>query len=336
MNEGEGHRNGKWTRRYPPGVDRDIFVFVFFLALSFSFWYLNGLSKVIENTIRYPVRYINPPRDRVLASDMPPRLEMELRGPGYSILKLRLSGSRAPVIIDMSKIDFRVLRNRKLPDLQYILTADLNESFRHQLRADFSIVTIKPDTLFFRFDRLITKKVPVIAEVEVVTGPEFFVKGTPEAVPDSVYITGPAPAVDTVNFIKTRVKRFTGVSESFSSSVQIAGSRDFSISERRARVAINIERFTEARMELPVKIVNKPDSIDIKLFPDEVTVRALVAVSDYQGFFDSNIQVVVDLSVLRTVNTDKLPVSVVNVPAYARSVVFSPQELDYIIEPVRR
>lgn len=331
MNGAEENRRSSKVRS-PGGVDRDIAVFAFFLFLSFIFWYLNGLSKIIDNTVKYPVRYINPPRERVLAGELPSRLEMDLRGPGYSILKIRLSGSRAPVVIDMSKAGLRPVRRGQQSGPQYLLTEDLKEMISTQLRADFSIITIRPDTLYFVFDRLLSKKVPVVADIEVQTDKEFFVKGIPHVTPDSVVITGPRPVIDTIDAVKTRPRKFAGVSESFSKNMMLAGSRDFSISERRVNVKVDVEQYTEARLLLPVRLINKPDSIDVKLFPDEITVRALIAVSDYQAIFDSNIQAVIDLSLLRSGSIEKLPVSVINVPSYAQSVMFTPQELDYLIE----
>jgi len=76
-------------------LKKELPVFAFFLLLSFIFWYLNELSKELQGTINYPVRYINPPKDRIVTGDLPDKLEMDLRGPGYSILKVKLSGSRA-------------------------------------------------------------------------------------------------------------------------------------------------------------------------------------------------------------------------------------------------
>jgi hypothetical protein len=317
-------------------LERDVLIFAFFLALSFIFWYLNGLDNEIENTIRYPVRYVNPPSDRVLTGDLPPRLEMQVKGPGYSILKLRLSGSRAPVIVDMSRLEYRELADSVHSNSLYILTNGLRETFRRQLRADFEIISITPDTLVFSFDRLVTHKVPVIADIEVNTDEDFFVRGAPEIIPDSVLITGPEPVIDTISHIRTKQKRFTGINQSFSRNIQLESSRLFTVSERKVSVNVSVEQYTEARLELPVRILNLPDSIDIKLFPDIVSVRLQVAVSDYKAVSESNIQAVTDISSVSLETTGKLPVAIINVPVSARSLIYTPQELDFIIESKRQ
>ena len=88
-------------------INRDFVVFGFFLFLSFIFWYLNSLGKENETCIRYPVKYINIPKERVIVKDPQVELDLYLKGTGYSIFKLRLSGTRAPVIIDISKVNYK-------------------------------------------------------------------------------------------------------------------------------------------------------------------------------------------------------------------------------------
>jgi hypothetical protein len=264
-------------------LERDVVIFAFFLALSFIFWYLNGLDNVIENTIRYPVRYVNPPSDKVLTGDLPPRLVMQIKGPGYSVLKLRLSGNRAPAVVDMSRLEYNELNDSDENTYLYILTSELRETFQRQLRADFEIIRIAPDTLFFSFDRIVTRRVPVFADIEVNTDEDFFIRGTPAVIPDSVLVTGPEPVVDTIIHVRTRHRRFTGINQSFSRNLQLEGSRFYTLSDRRVSINVSVEQYTEARLELPVKMLNLPDSIDIKLFPDVVSVRLQVAVSDYKA-----------------------------------------------------
>lgn len=314
-------------------IDRDFLVFLFFLLLAFMFWYLNGLSKVVESEVKYPVRYINPPKDRVLLGSLPPKLDFYLKGPGYSLLKLKLSGSRAPVVVDMSKLNYLIIPESRTYNY-YVLTSTLREVFHKQLRADFEIVRIKPDTLAFSFDLVRSKLVPVMPDVEVVTDKEFFVKGAPVSMPDSVLISGPKPVIDTVMFVKTRHRRFSGVNQPISRNIQLITSKDYTISEKRVTVNIDVEQFTEARLELPVKIINKPDSIAVRLFPDVVNVHLLVAISDYKGIFESNISAIVDFAGVNTETSDRLQIIITNVPSYANTVRYTPQEIDYIIEKV--
>jgi hypothetical protein len=129
---------------------RDIAVFIFFLILAFGFWYLNSLRKEFELDLKYPVRYVNPPKGRNLAGDLPPRLTINLKGSGYSIIKLKISAGRSPLVIDFSKITYKRVPNSKATSY-YVLSNGLLANFSRQLSSEFQIISVKPDTIFVSF-----------------------------------------------------------------------------------------------------------------------------------------------------------------------------------------
>jgi len=137
-------------------INRDVFVFTFFLLLSFAFWYINSLGKVIEAEVKYPVYYINLPKDKVIALERSEKLNLYLKGQGFSILKLKVTGPSTPVSIDISKVNYKRVPGSKNLNY-YIITSGLAKSLTIQLRSDCEITAIKPDTLFFSFEKVITK-----------------------------------------------------------------------------------------------------------------------------------------------------------------------------------
>jgi hypothetical protein len=134
-------------------IKRDIAVFTFFLVLSFIFWYLNSLGKEVETGIKFQVKFTNLPKERVISEDPTRELNLFLKGPGYSILKLRVSGRKAPVIIDISKVNFKKSPGSKTMNY-YIVTSGLTKSLNVQMRYGCEITSIKPDTLFFTLDKI--------------------------------------------------------------------------------------------------------------------------------------------------------------------------------------
>ncbi|MDP3003350.1 MAG: hypothetical protein Q8N38_09505 [Bacteroidales bacterium] len=162
-----GIRSDNLTKKEVSVINRDVVVFAFFLLLSFIFWYLNSLGKVIEAGIRYPVKYINLPKERVIVEEIPVRLNLYFKGPGYSVLKLKLSGNRTPVLIDISKVNYKRVHDSKALNY-FIITSGLTKSLSVQLRSGCEITSIKPDTLFFTLDKTAAKSVPVNPENNVV------------------------------------------------------------------------------------------------------------------------------------------------------------------------
>lgn len=142
----------KLTKRGVGGINKDVVIFAFFLFLSFVFWYLNSLGKDIETGIKYPVKYTNFPKERVILGEPQVRLTLFLKGTGFSILKLKLSGKKAPVEIDISKVNYKRLPGSRNQDF-FIVTSGLAKSLAIQLRSGCEITSIKPDTLFFSLEK---------------------------------------------------------------------------------------------------------------------------------------------------------------------------------------
>ncbi len=133
-------------------INRDVAVFTFFLFLSFVFWYLNSLENETEAEVKYHVKYSNLPKDRVIAGKPPVLLNIYLKGKGSSLLKLKFSGNRAPVAIDISKVNYRRVQGSRELDY-YIVSSGLIKSLTVQLRSGCEITSIKPDTLFFTLEK---------------------------------------------------------------------------------------------------------------------------------------------------------------------------------------
>ncbi len=312
-------------------IDKDAVIFSFFLLLSFVLWYLNSLEKDVDYDIKYPVRYVNLPEDRVLYEDMPARLELYLKGTGYSILKLKLAGNHLPLVLDISTINYRrVAGSRTLS--YYIITSGLIPKLKNQLRAECQITSIRPDTLFFSFDRIITKRVQVVADVEIMTERQYLVKGNIIVKPDTISIVGPKRILDTVKTIKTRYRKLKGVSGTVNMSVALAASKEYKVSDKKVFIEIPVEQFTEAEIHVPVKILNRPDSINIRIFPDVVTVKCLVAISDYKKIEEIPFEVVLDLSKADLSSSEKIPLGLRNIPPFVSSLRVTPSEVDFLIE----
>lgn len=166
MKGGDGIRTEILAKRGVRVINRDVAAFVFFLFLSFILWYFNALGKETETGISYPIKYTNLPKERVITEKSPAELNLFLKGPGYSILKLKISGNTSPVLIDISKINYRRVPGGKTLNY-YILTSGLTKSLTVQMRSGCEITSIKPDTLFFTFDRQITNSSAVLENQSV-------------------------------------------------------------------------------------------------------------------------------------------------------------------------
>jgi hypothetical protein len=150
--KGDVETRTELTKKGVGRINRDVAVFAFFLFLSFVFWYLNSLGKETEAGIKYPVKFTNLPKERIIAERPPMWLNIYLKGTGSSILKLKFSGDKSPVNIDISKVNYKRVPGSKDLDY-YIVSSGLIKSLTVQLRSGCEITSIKPDTIFFTLEK---------------------------------------------------------------------------------------------------------------------------------------------------------------------------------------
>ncbi len=310
---------------------REVAVFSFFLILAFIFWFLNALSKDIDGKINYPVRYINFPEGWTLVNELPDQLEISVQGPGYSVVQTKLGGRRGSKIIDLELVSRKVQEDSDKLKF-YVLTYNLRDLLSSQIRSDFKVASINPDTIFFELDRISSKKVKVIADIEVNPQRQFMLHGKVSCKPDSVKITGPQIIVDTIIAVYTRHQSFNQINSTETKTLTLVSLPKIGFSERRIEVSVPVAQFTEAVLELPVTMINVSDTSRVRLFPEKVSLQCIVALSDYNSFIDTPIEAVVDLEGLDISTTNRLKITLKNVPDYAYQLRFNPQLVEYLIE----
>jgi hypothetical protein len=156
--KGDAETRTELTKKEVGRVNRDVAVFAFFLFLSFVFWYLNSLGKETEAGIKYPVSFTNLPNENLI-TEMPQMwLNIYLKGTGSSVMKLKFSGRKTPVNIDISKVNYKRVPGSKDLDY-YIVSSSLIKSLTVQLRSGCEITSIKPDTIFFTLERTVPNSV---------------------------------------------------------------------------------------------------------------------------------------------------------------------------------
>jgi len=147
----------EYSKKKAWSINKNIVTFSFFFFLSFIFWYLNALGKVVHSEITYPVNLVNLPNDRLAETEKPLKLNVYLKGQGYSLFKLKVLRRKNPIDIDISGVNCVKVPGSNKADY-YILTSGLGRTLSLQLRSECEITSIKPDTLFFTMGMAVNDK----------------------------------------------------------------------------------------------------------------------------------------------------------------------------------
>jgi YbbR domain-containing protein len=158
---------------------------------------------------------------------------------------------------------------------------------------------------------------------------QFTVKDGIRLEPDSVEITGPDIMLDTLSNVYTSNIDLGQLTRNFSDKVKLRKIPGLQFSRSRIDCNIELERFTEVQLSIPIEVLNIPDSIAIQTFPSRVKLTCNVGLSKYERMDGNLFKAVVDYSEIDDRN-NLLDVSILNVPVYLLSYEYYPKSVEYL------
>jgi hypothetical protein len=308
--------------------DQRIIIFSVCLLIATIFWFLNALSKNYTTTLSYPVKYINPPKDQFLVSDPPSKLELKVEAYGFTLLRHKLAFSFSPVIMDLTYIKQNTANSGNILSIR---TDDLKSKISDQVSKEITITDISPKILTLTFDSLKTKMVPVKPNAIVTTEHQFYITDSIAVNPQKIEVKGPSAILDTIQFIETKFLKFSEVSSAIERVVKVEHPENTILSDDKVTLTIHVERFTEKKIEIPLKVKTEKYEGQVKLFPSKVTVTFMVSLSEFENITESDFEAYVDLDSVNS-DLDNLKVIISSKPRNIKILRITPDSVEFLIE----
>lgn len=312
-------------------ADRKLIIFFIFLLISAFFWLLNALDNKYTTKINYPVKFKNFPEDKIIASEIPQNIELKIQAKGFIILRYYLSTTLPPIMFDINSF-YEKKSVKTLNTNIYIITNLVKEKLQNQLSSELTILDINPDTIQIQLSTSVTKKIPVVEDLDISYKSQFMLSGKIKIVPDSVEITGPSNIIDTINFVKTKKSIFKDLDKNISRNISLLEIENTLISSNRVIIEIPVEKFTESSFEGKISVINLPTNVSIKLFPSEVKAKFHIAESQYFQINTNSIKFFIDYNNIDSINKTKLKIEHEPLNDIIKNFTFHPEYIDYIIE----
>jgi len=312
-------------------LNKRLLIFSFFLLLSILFWFLTVMNKDYETVISYPVKYIRFPKGKVLVNEVPERLDLSVESRGFTLLRFKLKSRLVPIIFDVNSFSLSTMTGRE-PLTVYILTDYAIEKIQQQLSSEIRVVTISPDSLYFQFADMHSKTVKVEINLEMEFEKQFMQVADMIIKPDSVIISGPGNVVDRIEKVGTIPRKLTGIKRNIVLDLKLAPIQKVEYSVDKVNLIVPVEKFTEAAIEIPIEVLNFPDSLSLRMFPNNVEIVYRVGLSDYGKVNVHMFQAVVDYADKDSNIGNKLQVDLAKAPEYVMITDYHPKNIEYIIE----
>jgi hypothetical protein len=304
---------------------KKILLFSVFLLISIFIWFLNALSKNYTTEIEFPLSYEGFPEDRVFVGQLPEELTLRISAHGYAILRYNVFRKPVPISFRLSALTF----NRRDSTRGDILTRYLRDQVSSQLPPELQLIEIKPDTLHFQFARSITKKLEIVPDLRFEVDNQFTIRDGIRLEPDSVMVTGPDVILDTLGQIFTVRNELGQLTKNYSSKVKLKPIPDLVYNTSRVDCSIELERYTEVQLTLPVAVLNLPDTIAVQTFPSRVRFTCNVGLSKYDRVSANLIRAVVNYEEI-TDGSRTVDVHILNTPLYLLSFDYYPKSVEFL------
>lgn len=280
--------------------------------------------------MQLPVIYTHLPSDRVISNKLVDTVEVEVRTSGFKLLLYNLRGGYEPIRIDM-----RTVRRTRDEGYFYIATNTRLDRFSEQMGAGTRILKVIPDTIYVNFNQKVSKRVPVrTSNVQVNFRAEFQAVDSITVDPAFVTISGAKNSIDKIDHVLTEKVVLKDVNENMSKNVKVIpplSRNQVDVSTSHVTMSLKVAKYTEGSVDLPVEVINLPPGYNIRTFPDRVTVKYQVALSDFESIKPQMFTVTADYGKMKKESGTKLKLELVKSPANIRHSKLIPDRVEFII-----
>jgi hypothetical protein len=307
---------------------RKVTVFSICLLLASLFWVLLACNDHYSTKIWASVSYINMPENRMLIEKLPQTAEMLVNGSGYDLIAYIIRPNLANIIIDGRYIGV----NASSKTGQAFVTTTSSIDFFNREHFDIKALNILPDTIFFSFFERGIKKVPVHLNRYLTFDRQFSLSDSISINPDSILISGPFATLDSIKRIETEPLILNGLNKSGDYSVKIKKtSKLLTYAPMEVGVHLEVDKFTEAELEVPISIEHITLGDSLEIFPKQVKITYLVSLRNYNKVNPKLFRISVDAFDIRNAKNANLRLNVKQFPPYVQGIRIEPETVEFII-----
>ena len=304
---------------------RKVKVFLLFLLCSSMIWFINNLSESYINYATFDLEYINAPDSLLLADISKENVNVKLKAVGFQFLGFNLKNKK--IVIDLSDVE-------KDESKFYIPHTVFRKQIEGQLPSSMSLLEMDKDTLSFNFYKTETKMVKVKPRIKINLAQNYLLDGDLKIEPDSIAITGPKSEIDSINSVRTLSQNLTDLTSDFSRTVEVYKSPELEhtvFSANTVHITGMVARFSEKILEVPIKVINQPRGMQVKIFPDRVSVVCKAKIDELKQLEASDFLVTADYAAVEKGNKNMLDLVLEKKPKSIHSAHLDENRVEFIL-----
>ena len=294
--------------------------FFIFLLISILFSTIVKLTKVHTKSISYKINLVDIPDDKIISNQSVDSIKLTVSSFGLDFIKYYLSNQ----VINISSKD--ILDNSQ----SYVITQSNSYSqIDNFITPKFELISINFDSLFFDYDRLRTKNVPVVlnSSINFSQGFDYFENFT--LTPDSISVIGPELVLESINAVTTKELILDNLKSSINQNLLLdIQNTNLKYSNKFVKLLIDVEKSTESILDIPVSIINIPKDIKLNYYPKMIKISFTVSLDNYQNYSSKDFKIICDFNQISL--DGKLTPKVINQPNLIKNLRLINNKIQYV------
>lgn len=304
---------------------RKLNVFLIFFILAFFILMLDRLSASYTNTVKFNIALKNIPDQMIVLNDSSNTLNFTMTTDGFEWVKYYL---KTPSV----EIDFK--NEVKKGDSLYIWSlsrgfAGVNSQFNKHV----IVKTINPDTLLFKVDINAVKMIPIKPNFNINYSLGYNVLNTIITAPDSVKVIGPESLLSKLGILETEMLIKKNANKAFTKRLKLkldSVDSQIYVKTKSVHVNINVEKFTEGTLSVPIEIINVPKNVKVNYFPKTINLSYYTSLENYNAIGIDDFEVICDFKEHDNKSSYLTP-KLLKSPKTVKTSRLHEQKIEYII-----
>lgn len=298
---------------------RSKFFLVFFL-FSFLLWFITKFSKEYTEVISLQMEIEHIPATVIPILQQPPRIEFTLKASGFQFLYYQFFDDRL-------QVDFQAA---EMKDGRATLPIGAQfQQLQEQLLGSTEIINYFPAILEFDYQQQTSKRVVVLPpKLNLAPG---YAATAVSFKPDSIDIIGPSESLEKMNNIQPLLTATDPIQESFTRLLSFPVNDQFiSLSSNQVEIKVDVDRFSEAKFQLPIEMLHLPPGQVGKFFPSKVTLTFSAPLSRLREITPTDFTVGMDYAQIED-NGNSIQIKLLKAPNGIINVRMEPKEAQYLM-----
>lgn len=308
-------------------MNKEFFVFLFFLAVSAGFWFVIALNETVEKEIPVPMQLTHLPNNVVITEPLPDTIRVVVRDKGFALMSYLKGDVIKPLTFNFSTYARGYGKGSvSISEVQKMVAAMLYSSSK--------VVSVKPEKLEFMFNFGKSKMVKVRLDGEIRPADTYYLARM-SVEPDSVKIYASPEVLDSIGSIYTENINLVGFTDTITQDIPLKKIKGVKMVPNHIKATFYPDMLTEKIVRVPIVSVNMPEGLVLRTFPTQVSVKVVAGRSRIDAIHPGDFSVVVDYNDVVEHPSDKCRLILRSVPKGVANAILETQQVDYLLESLK-